>query len=106
MVAHGRAVPARGAATRVRTDSRVGPAPPRHTSARNTDGGPAADDLCSGTGRPDDGEPGQPERAGCLWVTIEAEQARTLVGQWEGERDRYAEPILIHAGPEFERERE
>jgi predicted ATPase/class 3 adenylate cyclase len=50
-------------------------------------------------------ETGQAARAGRLWGAVEAEEARSPVGQWEDERDNYAEPILAHAGPEFERGR-
>jgi len=50
-------------------------------------------------------ETGQAVRAGRLWGAIEAEEARGPVGQWEDERDAYAEFVLARAGPEFERGR-
>jgi hypothetical protein len=52
------------------------------------------------------GDTGQPERAGRLWGAIEAEEARAPVGQWEAERHRFAQHVLTHVGPEFERGRQ
>jgi predicted ATPase len=46
------------------------------------------------------------ERAGVLWGAVEAEENRGPVGQWEGERDAYATPVLAETGTEFERGRE
>lgn len=46
------------------------------------------------------------EQAGRLWGAIEAEEARAPVGRWEAFRDRYAQIILTHAGPELERGRQ
>lgn len=51
-------------------------------------------------------ETGQLHRAGRLWGVIEAEEARGRIGQWEAERDQYAQQALRCAGPEFERGRE
>jgi predicted ATPase len=51
-------------------------------------------------------ETGRPERAGRLWGAIEAEEARAPVGQWEAERDTFAQLVLAHAGPEVERGRQ
>ncbi|HEX8918999.1 MAG TPA: hypothetical protein VF898_10895, partial [Chloroflexota bacterium] len=50
--------------------------------------------IAAGTGRP--------KRAGRLWGAIEVEEARAPVGQWETQRDRFAQVILAHTGPEFE----
>ena len=44
-------------------------------------------------------ERGAAERAGVLWGAVEAEEQREPVGQWEGERDEYAAPILANEGP-------
>lgn len=52
------------------------------------------------------GETGQIERAGCLWGAIETEEAGGPVGQWEAEREQYAQLVLTHVGPEFERGRQ
>ena len=46
---------------------------------------------------------GGPGRAGCVWGALEAEAARAPVGQWEGDREKYAEGVLAAEGPEFER---
>lgn len=54
--------------------------------------------IAAGTGRP--------ERAGRLWGAVEMEEARAPVGQWETQRDRFAQIILAQTGPEFERGRE
>jgi non-specific serine/threonine protein kinase len=43
-------------------------------------------------------ERGRLERAGLLWGAVEAEEQRQPVGQWEAERDEYAEPILAREG--------
>jgi predicted ATPase/class 3 adenylate cyclase len=50
-------------------------------------------------------EEGRLERAGFLWGAVEAEEQRGIVGQWEGERELYATPVLAHAGDDFERGR-
>jgi predicted ATPase len=49
---------------------------------------------------------GQPEQGGAIWGAVEREEKRGPVGQWEGERDSYAERVLRHAGPDFDRGRE
>ncbi len=46
---------------------------------------------------------GEAGRAGRLWGALEAEAERAPVGQWEAEREKYAEPVLAADGPEFER---
>jgi predicted ATPase/class 3 adenylate cyclase len=51
-------------------------------------------------------ETGRVTHAGRLWGVIEAEEARAPVGQWEEERETYAEPVLARAGPEFEQGRQ
>jgi hypothetical protein len=51
-------------------------------------------------------ETGRRERAGLLWGSIEAEEARRPMGAWAKERDRLAAPVFAHAGPEYERGRE
>jgi predicted ATPase/class 3 adenylate cyclase len=48
---------------------------------------------------------GRTERAGVLWGAVETEEARGPVGQWEGERAKYAKAMLAAAGPEFDRGR-
>jgi len=48
---------------------------------------------------------GDRARAGRLWGAIEAEEARAPVGQWEDERETYAERVLGAGGPELERSR-
>jgi hypothetical protein len=48
-------------------------------------------------------EAGRPEEAGLIWGAIEAEEARSPMGAWAKERDRFWKPIRIHAGPELER---
>jgi hypothetical protein len=47
----------------------------------------------------------QTERAGLLWGAAEAETARAPVGQWEKERELYAERVLTGGGEELERGR-
>jgi predicted ATPase len=47
----------------------------------------------------------QGERAGLLWAAAEAETARAPVGQWEKERELYAERVLTGGGEELERGR-
>jgi predicted ATPase len=42
-------------------------------------------------------------RAGRLWGALEAEAERAPVGQWEAEREKYAEGVSVADGPEFER---
>jgi hypothetical protein len=51
-------------------------------------------------------ERGALERAGRLWGALEAEEERGPVGAWDVERERYATPVLAHAGREFELGRE
>jgi len=51
-------------------------------------------------------ERGWVEHAGLIWGAIESEEERGPLGQWEAERADHAEPVLAHAGPEFERGRE
>ncbi len=46
---------------------------------------------------------GRLERAGVLWGAIEAEEKRAVIGQWEGDRETYAAPVLAHAGPDLNR---
>jgi hypothetical protein len=46
---------------------------------------------------------GDASRAGRLWGALEAEAERAPVGQWEAEREKYAEGVLAAEGPEFER---
>jgi predicted ATPase len=48
-------------------------------------------------------ETGRPERAGLIWGAIEAEEERSVMGAWAKERERFWEPVRIHAGPDFER---
>jgi predicted ATPase/class 3 adenylate cyclase len=52
-------------------------------------------------------EDGRLERAGVMWGAVEAEEERGMVGQWEGEREVYAAPVLAHtdANGDFERGR-
>jgi tetratricopeptide (TPR) repeat protein len=45
---------------------------------------------------------GEVMRAGCLWGSIEAEESRAPVGQWEHEREEYAAAIVVDGDPEFE----
>ena len=33
---------------------------------------------------------------------MESEERRGVVGQWEDERESYAEPVLAHVGPAFD----
>jgi predicted ATPase/class 3 adenylate cyclase len=47
-------------------------------------------------------EQGGFRRAGVLWGAVEAEEQRGLIGQWEDERESYAEPVLAYGGPEFD----
>jgi predicted ATPase len=46
---------------------------------------------------------GNAGRAGRLWGALEAEAERAPVGQWEAEREKYAESVSAADGPEFER---
>jgi hypothetical protein len=48
-------------------------------------------------------ETGDIERAGLLWAAVELEEQAGPIGQWEGEKDAYAAPVLAHAGAEFDR---
>jgi tetratricopeptide (TPR) repeat protein len=41
-------------------------------------------------------------RAGLLWGTVEAEEARAPVGQWETERELYLERVTAGSGDELE----
>jgi predicted ATPase/class 3 adenylate cyclase len=45
------------------------------------------------------------ESAGTFWGAIETDEARSPVGQWEGERPTYLADIASFEGPEFERGR-
>jgi hypothetical protein len=45
------------------------------------------------------------EQAGLMWGALEAEEEGGTVGQWEGERELYADAVLAHAGDDFERGR-
>ena len=38
-----------------------------------------------------------------IWGAIEAEEARSAMGAWAKERNRFWEPIRAHAGPDLER---
>jgi len=49
---------------------------------------------------------GELTRAGRLWGAVEAEEARAPVGQWESERDAYAEKVLGANRSRLERSRE
>ena len=51
-------------------------------------------------------ETGRPEEAGLIWGAIEAEEARSTMGAWAKERERFWKPIRPYEGPEFERGRE
>jgi hypothetical protein len=44
-------------------------------------------------------------RAGRFWGAVEAEEARAPVGQWEDERETYAERVLGGGGPQLEHSR-
>ena len=48
----------------------------------------------------------RPQHAGRLWGAIEAEENRGPIGAWDAERERFAQAVLAHAGPEFERGRD
>jgi tetratricopeptide (TPR) repeat protein len=48
---------------------------------------------------------GKSERAGRLWGAIEAEEEHARIGQWESERESYAQRILVGSGPDFDRGR-
>jgi predicted ATPase len=48
---------------------------------------------------------GDEMRAGLLWGAVEAEEARAPVGQWENEREMYAERVTAGGGDELERGR-
>jgi predicted ATPase len=48
---------------------------------------------------------GDSARAGRFWGAVEAEEARAPIGQWEDERENYAERVLGVGGPELERSR-
>jgi predicted ATPase len=48
---------------------------------------------------------GELERAGALWGTVEADEARGRIGQWEAERDVYAARVLEYENETFERGR-
>ena len=50
-------------------------------------------------------EDGRLEQAGLMWGALEAEEERGTVGQWEGEREPYADAVLAHASDDFERAR-
>jgi hypothetical protein len=48
---------------------------------------------------------GDARRAGRLWGALEAEAERAPVGQWEAEREKYAEGLTAVNGAEFARAR-
>jgi predicted ATPase len=48
---------------------------------------------------------GQLERAGAVWGAVEAEEERARIGQWEAERDFYADRVLQEPNEAFERGR-
>jgi predicted ATPase len=48
-------------------------------------------------------ESGELERAGRLWAAVQLEEKAGPIGQWEDEKDAYAEPVLAHAGVAFDR---
>jgi hypothetical protein len=48
---------------------------------------------------------GRLEEAGALWGSVESEEGRGPVGQWEQERELHASRVLAHAGDEFMRGR-
>jgi predicted ATPase/class 3 adenylate cyclase len=50
-------------------------------------------------------EEGLLEGAGVVWGAVEAEERRGTIGQWEAERELYAEAVLAHADDDFERGR-
>jgi predicted ATPase len=50
-------------------------------------------------------ETGRPEESGLIWGAIEAEEARSAMGAWAKERERFWKPIRPFEGPEFERGR-
>jgi tetratricopeptide (TPR) repeat protein len=49
---------------------------------------------------------GDADRAGRIWGAVEAEEERAPVGQWEAERQEYADGVFAADGAEFERARE
>jgi tetratricopeptide (TPR) repeat protein len=49
---------------------------------------------------------GHDKRAGRLWGAIEAEEARTFLGQWPAHREDYATRILLPHSPQLEQGRE
>ncbi len=51
-------------------------------------------------------ETGRLEESGLIWGAIEAEEARSTMGAWAKERERFWGPIRPYEGPEFERGRE
>jgi predicted ATPase len=51
-------------------------------------------------------ETGRLERAGLLWGSIEAEEARRRMGGWEQERDTFAAPVLARTGAAFKHGRD
>ena len=46
---------------------------------------------------------GRLEQAGRLWGAVEAEEEGGALGAWYDQREKFAVPVLAHAGPEFER---
>jgi len=48
---------------------------------------------------------GEPELAGRLWGAIEAEEERAHLGQWEDQREIYAQRLVGGGGPAFDRGR-
>ena len=45
----------------------------------------------------------RPARAGLLWGALEAEAERAPLGQWEIEKEEYANGVLVAHGAEFDR---
>jgi hypothetical protein len=44
-----------------------------------------------------------PARAGLLWGVVEAEAERAPLGQWEIEKEEYANGVIVAHGAEFDR---
>lgn len=49
---------------------------------------------------------GEVRQGGVIWGAVEAEETVGSLGAWYGERERFAEPLLAHAGAEFDVGRE
>jgi len=48
-------------------------------------------------------ESGDLHRAGLLWGAVEAEEDAGGLGAWQGQRERFAEPLRAFACPDFDR---